>query len=255
MSIAIEGERASHCFNQLMIAWLLLIVSSGCFAAVQGSDSNKVYDFDIKSQTATLGLAEFAKTTDQVLLYQFDAVSPFRTNAVRGLFSSHAALEALLEGTGLIADFSERGNVIIKNEMSGGSNDMTDNNLRKRPIAAMLSAMLGIGVVAPSMAQTEQAQAMEEVVVTGTHIRRGDQQFSISPLKSLGADDIAVQGAKDVTDIIRNLTINTGSELNVSGLNQPQTAGTAQINLRGLGLGSTLVLVNGRRQTLSAVAK
>jgi iron complex outermembrane receptor protein len=105
-------------------------------------------------------------------------------------------------------------------------------------------------------AQSEESNAkLEEVVVTGTHIRRADQQFSISPLTTVNAEDISVQGAKDISDIIRNLTINTGAELNVSGLNQPQTAGTAQINLRGLGLGSTLVLANGRRQTLSAVAK
>src|SRR6056300_822946 len=120
----------------------------------------------------------------------------------------------------------------------------------------LLICTLGLSVATEVSAQNSQDSSLvEEVVVTGTHIRRSSQQYSISPLSTIDSDDIAIQGAKDITDLIRNLTINTGSELNVSGLNQPQTAGTAQINLRGLGLGSTLVLVNGRRQTLSAVAK
>lgn len=120
----------------------------------------------------------------------------------------------------------------------------------------LLTSILGLTVGTEVSAQNSQDDALvEEVVVTGTHIRRSSQQYSISPLSTIGSDDIAVQGAKDISDLIRNLTINTGAELNVSGLNQPQTAGTSQVNLRGLGLGSTLVLVNGRRQTLSAVAK
>jgi iron complex outermembrane receptor protein len=120
----------------------------------------------------------------------------------------------------------------------------------------LLICTLGLSVATEVSAQNSQDSSLvEEVVVTGTHIRRSSQQYSISPLSTIDSDDIAIQGAKDITDLIRNLTINTGAELNVSGLNQPQTAGTSQVNLRGLGLGSTLVLVNGRRQTLSAVAK
>lgn len=98
-------------------------------------------------------------------------------------------------------------------------------------------------------------QAIEEIVVTGSHIRRDQQRDLASPLQSLSSDEIAEQGAKDIPDIIRNLTVSTGAEYQVSGLNQPQTAGTSNINLRGLGLSSTLVLINGRRQTLSSIAK
>lgn len=105
------------------------------------------------------------------------------------------------------------------------------------------------------VAAAEDERVMEEVKVTGSHIRRAQQSDMASPLKSMSAADIEAQGAKDIPDIIRNLTINTGSEYQVSGLNQPQSAGTSNFNLRGLGLSSTLVLINGRRQTLSGIAK
>ena len=48
------------------------------------------------------------------------------------------------------------------------------------------------------------------------------------------------------------LSINAGAENNSDNLTQNYTVGTANINLRGLGVASTLVLVNGRRQVLSS---
>ena len=49
------------------------------------------------------------------------------------------------------------------------------------------------------------------------------------------------------------LAINAGAENNSDNLTQNYTVGTANVNLRGLGVASTLVLLNGRRQVLSAV--
>lgn len=242
----------TQCFWVLLFVFLPLAP----VVAEPPSRSSQQLEFDLEAQSASTGLADFARVSDQILLYQYDAVSGYRTAAVKGRFTVGDALDILLKDSGLVASFSEKGNVIIRVEKTNGRSTMSNQLPASRTIAAVLSSLLGIGASGSIIAQPADApDQIEEVVVTGTHIRRSDQQFSISPLQSIGADDISVQGAKDVTDIIRNLTINTGSELNVSGLNQPQTAGTAQINLRGLGLGSTLVLINGRRQTLSAVAK
>ena len=54
--------------------------------------------------------------------------------------------------------------------------------------------------------------------------------------------------------MIEDLTINTGSQNNPDAFTQNFTTGTSNVNLRGLGVSSTLVLINGRRQTQSAVA-
>ena len=119
-----------------------------------------------------------------------------------------------------------------------------------------LGVLASVLVVFPySDVEAANGDVMEEITVTGSHIRRKEQRDLASPLKAITSEEIAIQGAKDVADIIRNLTINTGSEYQVSGLFQPQTAGTSNINLRGLGLSSTLVLINGRRQTLHSIAK
>ena len=94
---------------------------------------------------------------------------------------------------------------------------------------------------------------IEEVVVTAATgsriVRQGD---SPSPLSSYDSQMLLDSGLKDIRDLVGVLSINAGAENNSDNLTQNYTVGTANINLRGLGVASTLVLLNGRRQVLSA---
>ena len=105
-------------------------------------------------------------------------------------------------------------------------------------------------IAVPAAAQNAE---IEEVVVTGTYIRRPSQFDSPSPLVNMTADDIAATGHNDIGRVLEDLTINTGSQNNPDAFTQNFTTGTSNVNLRGLGVSSTLVLINGRRQTQSAV--
>ena len=98
-----------------------------------------------------------------------------------------------------------------------------------------------------------QTNTIEEVVVTAATgsriVRQGD---SPSPLSSYDGQTLLDSGLKDIRDLVGVLSINAGAENNSDNLTQNYTVGTANINLRGLGVASTLVLLNGRRQVLSA---
>jgi len=95
-------------------------------------------------------------------------------------------------------------------------------------------------------AADQPPEAVEEITVTGTHIKR--QSFSTpNPVQVLDRENIELQGIDTVSDLVRNLTANAGSEFNANAFTQNASVGTAQFNLRGLGLNSTLVLLNGRR--------
>ena len=98
-----------------------------------------------------------------------------------------------------------------------------------------------------------QSETIEEIVVTaktGSRIlRQGD---SPSPLSTYETEDMLGAGLKDFRDLVCVLSINAGAENNSDNLTQNFTVGTANINLRGLGVASTLVLLNGRRQVLSS---
>ena len=96
-------------------------------------------------------------------------------------------------------------------------------------------------------AQSESAGPIEEIVVTGSYIQRSSFDSS-SPLDLINQEDFAKSGALSVKDMAQNLTYNIGSENFPDTLRSGATTGTENINLRGLGLNSTLILMNGRRQ-------
>lgn len=120
--------------------------------------------------------------------------------------------------------------------------------------ARRLPLVLAVAAVIPALpVQAQKGPAVEEVVVTGSHIRRQSQFDTANPLQVVDGDEFASQGATSIADIVKNLTVNAGAEFQVDSLDQNLTSGTSNINLRNLGLNSTLVLVNGRRQTGSAL--
>jgi len=94
------------------------------------------------------------------------------------------------------------------------------------------------------------ADSIEEVIVTGSYINR-DLLISGSPATIVTADDMAAFGLTGLSGVIGYLPFNSGSEFNADVFTQNLSTGTSNFNLRGLGLNSTLVLLNGRRQTVS----
>ena len=119
-------------------------------------------------------------------------------------------------------------------------------------LATALAAPLGAAQTAQTD-PTDPADTIDEIVVTartGSRIRR--QSDSPSPLTVHEGPELTDAGLKDIRDMVGVLSINAGAENNSDNLTQNYTVGTANVNLRGLGVASTLVLVNGRRQVLSS---
>ncbi|MBV7258120.1 TonB-dependent receptor domain-containing protein [Erythrobacter crassostreae] len=104
--------------------------------------------------------------------------------------------------------------------------------------------------------QDEQAEAEEQqIVVVGSRIARDPNIGSPAPILSLDAEQLAQSGTADVVDVLRDipaLSTSTSTEGSIDGV-FAQSVGQATLNLRGLGAGRTLVLVNGRRH-VSGVA-
>ena len=117
----------------------------------------------------------------------------------------------------------------------------------------LLSAVsLAVLLTGQTALSANAQQAEDEVITVGTLIKRKVQADRASPIAEIDAGDIDTQGVKTIADLTQTLTINTGAENNPDAFTQGGTTGTTNINLRGLGVQSTLVLLNGRRQVLSA---
>lgn len=96
---------------------------------------------------------------------------------------------------------------------------------------------------------SDGAQNNEAIVVTGSLIRSKDFN-STSPVQTVGEELIANTGAVSTQDLFKGLTANAGSQ---QANEQNALQGLSQFSLRGLGVGSTLTLVNGRRAGLAPV--
>ncbi len=117
--------------------------------------------------------------------------------------------------------------------------------------AARVSAIaLAAAIAAPQHAMAQNSSD-DVIIVTGSFIKKKNQSDLPSPLQTIGASNIADIGAQNIADVTQTLTINTGAQNNPDAFTQNATTGTSNINLRGLGVGSTLVLLNGKRQVLS----
>mgnify|MGYP002723421586 CR=1 FL=1 len=136
-----------------------------------------------------------------------------------GLVGRHtpaAALDRLLEGTGLTWSQGSSGAVFVRAE------------------------------TAPAPAE------LDEVIVTGTLLR--SPGTTISPLVVLDREALDRRGQGTVADILTRLPQNyagSGTAVGSLGFSDPTGQGAtgmgASVNLRGLGADATLTLVNGRR--------
>ncbi|SDZ86865.1 TonB-dependent receptor plug domain-containing protein [Microbulbifer marinus] len=102
-------------------------------------------------------------------------------------------------------------------------------------------------------------EAIEQVVVTGTHIKGLDTEGAVQVVQ-IGREDIEASGATSPIEILQQLTQTGGgggtfSTATGGPLSSDTPVGAAGVSLRGLGASATLVLVNGRRVSVSSFAK
>ena len=118
-----------------------------------------------------------------------------------------------------------------------------------RHVAASLLALTSAGLASHAIAQATTppaAQKVEKIEVTGSNIKRVDAETS-APIIVVSAEEIRKSGATTVQELLKNLSITSGSSLtDISGGNG-FSAGTSSAALRGLGSAATLTLLNGRR--------
>ena len=97
-------------------------------------------------------------------------------------------------------------------------------------------------------AEAEDDEAVEEVIVTGSRIKR-DTYSSIAPLQIITGQVSREVGLMDVGQILQESTAAAGEQIDLTfnGFVLDNGPGQTNINLRGLGSARTLVLINGRR--------
>lgn len=125
---------------------------------------------------------------------------------------------------------------------------------KRNPLAAAVGTLLCAGIVHVAQAQettsttsTEPAATLDTVQVTGSHIKRA-QISGVGPVTVVDAEAIQRSGATSIDTLLQRLPASAGFAGNQTNAYWTGNGyGTSQVNLRGLGINRTLVLLNGRR--------
>jgi outer membrane receptor protein involved in Fe transport len=245
---------------QLLFTLLLALV----LAAVGLAAEPVKKDFDIAAGDAARALKQFAAQSGEQLLYSPSDVAGVKTLAIKGSLTPREALTQILQGTTLIvAQDKTTGALAVRKE----SASETKNGLSR-------SAEAPAAKVAATPAGAVQLQTYE---VLGSRIRRTESDGP-SPVNSYGAEEIRASGAMNLADFLRTIPqtysgVGSGRNSAPDDLNMaagqrnengapaitapgvspllsaavPVQSGVSGVSLRGLGSGSTLVLVDGRR--------
>lgn len=112
-------------------------------------------------------------------------------------------------------------------------------------VAAGAASSIGLTSHTAWSQEVNNEQDVEKISITGSRIKRTSFEGP-SPVVTISAEDMLSKGFVTVQDALNNLTQATGGQLD-----QQQTFGftpsASAVDIRGFGVGRTLVLLNGRR--------
>ena len=264
MSGVFPPPATNHSMRTLSLFVRVFALGAMIFSAARAADEAKK-NYDLPAGDAAGVLKQFSEVSGRETLFAADVVRGVRTAAVQGEFTPKEALDRMLANTGLTATQD------AKTGAFGVRREAPSPNVQR-------AAQTEKSARPPVKAQAEDTVVkLAEYEVLGSRIRRADVDGP-SPVTSYGIDDIHATGAMNLADFMRTVpqTYNgvgagrnsTPDDLNISAgqrtesliplppaagvspvlsTNAPVQTGSSGVSLRGLGAGSTLVLVDGRR--------
>jgi iron complex outermembrane recepter protein len=249
--------------SALSVVFFSMAVAGPADASVRKSTS-------IPAESLDLALRTLAKDRHLQVLYRAELVQDVRTPGASGSLTIDEAFTKVLADTGLSYKYLDAQTVTIVSRESAGALDLpptdqsqaTDDQLKevgKKNSQDFRMAQVASGTSLQSVPEDSSSKDTEahgkndldEITVTGTHIRGTTN--SPSPVLVFTRDDIDAAGASTIQQFLQSLPQNFGGASEntigqVSARSQTVNAvnGSAP-NLRGLGAGATLVLINGHR--------
>ena len=200
-------------------------VAALILGAAHGAAADVKRTFDIRSPDLSRALLAFSQQSDLVVVAAADLVANLPAPAVTGNMTPEQAIERLLRGSGLQYVQDRDGTIRITRAGVAAAGEPVSRN-------------------------DAQIEPVEEIVVTGSHIQ-GAAAAGMLPVTVRSSEDIAAVGALTADQLIASLPQAGGQNFNNEQQGPNQARGdVASANLRGLGSGNTLVLLNGRRMVM-----
>ncbi len=240
-------------------ALIALLLGHGLGLAAEPASVAR-YQIDQPAQPVADSLRAIARQTGVSVLFAPGAVSGRMSHAVSGQMSAAEAISRALDGTGLSAQIMSDRAIVVKPAAVPGSTapvptppvqatsapSTIAEALPEVPptVLAQSTAPSGSEVVVSPSAEKAQATAeLNRVEVTGSRLKRIDSDGP-TPVNVYTRADIDQSGQPTLERFLSSLN---EASVNVGEGGVGQTQGQGAVQLRGLPLGSSLVLINGRR--------
>ncbi|MFK8029491.1 MAG: TonB-dependent receptor [Gammaproteobacteria bacterium] len=117
---------------------------------------------------------------------------------------------------------------------------------QKSAVLAFAIALMGPAPISLAQTAIDDSEDLEEVVVTGSHIKRNTFNYS-TPVTVIGEQEIQATGVTNLGDLLQTLPQSISTVNNSNSAFFTTFSGLNLTDLRFLGSQRTLVLVNGRR--------
>lgn len=228
------------------VSVIALIAGAGP-ALAQTVDASSGREFSVGQGPLADALRAISLRTGVPIIFSEALIAGHTTSGVTGYLGTEAALAELLRDTGLEA-VPGAGGYVIRVQATGIGADPAQVGPARPPQPERVPGPSGAG--APG---DETDLRIDRVTVTGTSLRGIAPESS--PLQVYSREDILGSGVSTTEQFIRTLPQNFGggsSEFTAQGLpsdtnSQRNDSYGAGANLRGLGAGATLTLINGGR--------
>lgn len=232
----------------------LALAGAGAAARAQDSAQKKV-ELAIQSETLADALAQWADQTDLQLITMARQTDSLSAPAIKGRFTPQAALDQLLAGTPLVSTWLNERTVAIQQKVQplpAVPGNASQPHAQSIVLAAQATASPEIPPVSSGASSAQapspiEPEGLEEIVVTGTHIRGASSAGT--HVQVIDRRAIEASGYSTIQDVLTNtVPQNYGGapSEDFSGNSANYNLGTG-VNLRGLGADATLVLIDGHR--------
>lgn len=224
------------------LLYLLYTASFFLLAMIDARAEDPRMQFNLPSEPLPKALIDFSHQCGvQTAFYATPQIDNAKSNPVTGVMSSSAALQLLLKDTGYtyLPDTDNSVDIVPVEQPPDG----------QRP--AVVLARSSAAPTRRIRAVEQDPGRLEQVNVTTTLIH--DVRDAVAPLIYLKQPQLAMASFATVEDALYTLPmISLNGPREDLGIDANYQFG-AGLDLRGLGVGATLVLVNGERQPLSGL--
>jgi len=250
-----------------VVVTVLALSAAVVLAAPPNAAAAITHHINIPAQKLGPALLTLARVQGFQIVYGSKDISKLNSPGAVGEFTSEEALQHLLAGTGLTFRYLDDKTVTIiplshpqegvgsgRPEAGERDADTDSKEGKKSSSGEFRTPQMVQGVpsqpdlVAGSAGSPDDLGALQEIVVTGTRIAQMGYNTP-SPVSVTGEAQIERMGVGNLYDVLnRSPVFGTGVGAAEAAGDYTGEIGASFVNLRGLGINRTLVLVNGQRR-------